>query len=304
MAKPSDHYATLGVPQTATAAEIKRAYRRKAKEHHPDAGGKEDAFKAVSGAYDVLCDPEKRKAYDAERSMAGKGERQAPSGRSYPYRRTPSTQPAASSEVSDETFADLLGSMGFGQGMPGSWQDAWPGTKEPRKPSSGVRAEATLTFAQALEGTAMTLRDGTGVTLPPGTYDGLVLRFPGKARDADGQPADLQVTVRVKADPTWSRDAADLVVDLPVSVREATLGGEVTLRSPGGVTLKAKVPAGSRDGRRLRFRGKGARRLDGEGHGDLLATLRVAIPRNLDEESRKAYEGLPDDGTELRRHLR
>jgi curved DNA-binding protein len=145
------------------------------------------------------------------------------------------------------------------------------------------------------------------VTIPPGATDGGKLRFKGKGEPgiAGGPPGDLYVVTHIAPHPYFSRDGADVVLDLPISVAEAALGTTVTIPTPDGKKAKLKIPPGTQDGKVLRLRGKGAPRLKKSGHGDLKARVHVRVPEQLSDADREIFERLlrEQPGDSLRTHI-
>ena len=284
-----DFYATLGVSKDASPEEVKKAYRKLARDLHPDRNpgdaASEQRFKEVGEAYGVLSDPEQRQQYDAVRAMGGGGPRFQAGG------------PGGAG------FEDVFSGM-FGGGAPGGQQYRAQGFEDmlgnlfgggfQRGPQKGsdVAATTEVSFRQAAAGETVTLRTGTGTIttrLPVGVRDGQRIRLRGKGRPGqNGGPAgDLLLTVRVAAHPVFSTEGKDLRVRVPVSFDEAALGATVEVPTLDGSHVKVKVPAGTTSGRTLRVRGRGLTTKDGV--GDLLATIEVAVPSKL---SRKAKEAL------------
>ena len=154
------------------------------------------------------------------------------------------------------------------------------------------------------------MRSGAGgsvsVTVPAGATDGGKLRFKGKGGPGEnGGPAgDLYVTTHIRRHPYYSRDGADVVLDLPVSFAEAALGTEVRVPTPDGGHVKLKIPAGTQSGKVLRMRGKGAPNLSGSGYGDLKVRVNVAVPESLTDEQREALEAFAGLSAEdVRAHI-
>jgi molecular chaperone DnaJ len=347
MAATRSLYDVLGVKKNASADEIKKAYRKLAREHHPDRNpGNEEAearFKEVQTAYDVLKDPDKRKQYDA---FGENGARGGPGGFNF--------------DVGDlGDLGDLFGGL-FGRGGRGrtqtrergrrgadaeahvnvSFEDslrgvqvqvpveletacsechgsgARPGTSPricPECNGRGVVSESQGLFAlsqpcERCRGNGTVIEDpcpkcnGSGrerrtrrytVKIPAGARDGTRIRLKGKGEAGwGGAPAgDLFVVTHVEPSPLYERRGNDLLVTVPVSYADAALGATVEVPTPDG-PVSLKVPAGSEDGKLLRIRGRGAPKLSGGGKGDVLARLRIEVPKRLNKKQRELLEEL------------
>ncbi len=382
MAPSENYYDILGVKKDASEDDIKRAFRRLARKHHPDAGGSEEKFKEINEAYEVLSDAEKRKQYDQYGQYFGGqvppgyqpgaggfgGAGRGPGGFNY--------QTVNVGDLGDlGDLGDIFGSVfggggGFGGGRRAAQQRTHRGTD--------VQADLNLSFEEAFKGTSAKIDleraeacaacsgtgakpgtsrttcpacggtghvsqgqglfgfsrecprcEGTGqiledpctvcrgagqvvrpkpvtINVPPGATDGGKLRFKGKGEPGSngGPPGDLYVVTHMRPHRFYTRDGADVIVELPVSVAEAALGTELTVPAPDGTKVKLKVPAGTQDGKVLRIRGKGARKLSGKGNGDLKVRVKVQVPKDLSDEQRKLFEELKATQSEdLRAHL-
>jgi curved DNA-binding protein len=289
-----DYYDVLGIKRGASDDEIRRAYRKLARQYHPDVNkdaGAEGRFKEISEAYEVLRDPEKRERYDrlgtnwarAGADAGGRGFEDA-------FGQGGFRQGDVRVEFGDGEFSDLFeGLFGGQRGGAGGFEDfAIRGTDQ----------EATLELAleEAAAGgrRRVTLGDGRSfdVNFPAGVKDGQRIRLAGKGgAGRRGAPAgDLFLRVRIRPHPYFRVDGRDLQIDVPVSPWEAALGATVPVRTLDG-TARVRVPAGSSSGRRLRLRGKGMPGPRG-GHGDLYATVQIAVPRELSDEERELFERL------------
>jgi curved DNA-binding protein len=298
-----DFYDTLGVPRTATQDEIQRAYRKLARQHHPDVNsdpGAEDRFKEISEAYDVLSDPQTRRRYDAfgpdfrqvpedvdpeafQRSRAGAGTAGGFGGGGF------GTGPGG--DLGGINIEDLLGGIFGGRGfgpIPGADQEA------------GLE----LTVEEAFQGghRSVTLEGPDGrrtldVRIPAGVTDGQRIRLAGQGgRGSEGAPnGDLYFVVRIAPHPRYRVDGRDLYVDLPLTPWEAALGTSVAVETPGGET-KVKVPAGTSSGRRLRLRERGLPHPRGR-HGHLYAEVKIMVPAKLTDEERRLFEQLAATST-------
>lgn len=322
-------YEVLGVSRDASQDDIRKAYRKLARQYHPDVNpgdaSAEDKFKQISEAYAVLSDAEKRRSYDefgdvsleagfdpeaARRAREAFGARfgGAPGGAGAgPFGGFEfETEPGGGAEFHFGDLDDLLGDL-FSR----------RGTRRGPRPGRDLEAELELDFLEAAHGGERRLTvarpDARGhpvpetitVRIPPGVSDGGRIRIPAKgAPGAQGGPAgDLYARIHIRPHPIFRREGRDVHVDVPVTVREAALGARIevpTLEGRATVT----VPAGSDSGRRLRLRGKGIRDPRGGPSGDLFATLRIRVPRHLDEEGRRAVESLAKyDPPDLRKGL-
>ena len=318
-----NYYETLGVREDATAAEIKKAYRKLAREHHPDRNPDdpeaEETFKAVQEAYGTLGDEEKRKTYDRMRRdpFAGRDFRGAPGGdpsggRFYrtpdgTYVRVESTGfgPDEGYQFSDEGI-DGLGGLGdlFGQFFGGGGRGPSPFGQQGaprREPPRGADVESRLaiSFEEALRGgkTEVTLPSGETVriTIPKGVEDGTKVRLRGRGGEGPGGTrGDLYITFEVRPSARFRRDGDDLTATETINVAEALLGTTRTITTAYGDTIKLTIPPGTQPGERLRLRNQGVRTDDGA--GALYVEIAVTIPTELtDEEALRAWaenEGL------------
>ncbi len=274
-----DPYATLGVARDATQDDIRKAYRRLAKQHHPDLNPgnakAEERFKEVSAANELLSDAEKRARFDrGEIDAAGQEQAPRPSYREYaenePGRRYGRAGPAPGGWSADD-LSEIFGGM-FDEARRGGG------------PIRGGDEHYTLTtsFIDAVTGATprLTLPDGRtlDVKIPPGTSDGQVLRLRNQGSPGwNGGPAgDALIEIRVLPHKFFKRDGQDIRLDLPVTLQEAVLGGPVEVITPGG-PVRMRIPPGSDTGTELRLRGRGIPALGSRPAGDLYATLRVVV---------------------------
>ena len=357
-----DFYKELGVSSDASADEIKRAYRKLARDLHPDTNSEPSAaerFKAVSEAHSVLSDTAKRKEYDETRRLFAGGGRGRFNGGNFGGFSGDGAEFNlndlfdAAGQTGGANIGDLFGGL-FGRG-------AQPRPSRPRR-GNDLETETELSFMEATKGVAMPLRltspapctnchgsgarpgtspkvcpncngsgvisrnqgafgfsepctecrgsgsiiehpcqecQGTGVTtrtrtinvrIPPGVEDGQRIRLAGQGEAGlRGAPSgDLYVTVHVKSDKVFGRDGDDLTVTVPVAFHELALGATLSVPTLEG-KVGVRVPKGTSDGRILRVRGRGVPKRSG-GHGDLLVTVKVAVPPNLDGEAQEALE--------------
>ena len=277
-----DPYEVLGVPKSATPEEIRKAYRQLAKKLHPDLnpGDKraEERFKEVSVANDLLSDPEKRRRYDAGEIDAAGAEKAPPQGRYYreyaggaghPYE---SPSGYADFAESDDLFAELLRR---------SREQAR------RRPGADLHFVLSVPFLDAINGATKTVTLPHGGTLevkiPPGVEDGQVLRLKGKGEPSPGEgpPGDALVQIVVEPHGYFTREGDDIHLELPISLKEAVLGGEVRAPTPTG-SVMLKVPKRSNTGDVLRLKGKGVR--TGRRAGDEMIRLKIMTPTEPDPE--------------------
>jgi len=343
---PKSLYEVLGVSKNASQDEIKKAYRKLVREVHPDRNpGNEERFKEVQSAYDVLSDPEKRKQYDRFGSANGRFAGGAgPAG-------------GTTFDFGDFDLGDIFGGL-FNRGG---------GREQPQRGQRGndVEVEVRVSFEDALRGVQTTVPvqlelachtchgtgaapgtapqtcpqcNGTGVVatsqglfalqqpcprcrgmgsivetpcptchgsgrerrtkrytvkIPAGVKDGTRIKLKGKGEAGYGGAAagDLYVVTRVEPSKLYERRGDDLVVNVPVSFPTATLGGTVEVPTPEG-PVSLKIPAGTEDGKLLRIKGRGAPRLKGDGQGDVLARVRIAVPKRVNKKQRELLEQL------------
>jgi molecular chaperone DnaJ len=281
-----DFYEVLGVDRKAPADEIKRAYRKLARQNHPDRNpgdtAAEERFKEVQQAYDALSDPEKRKQYDAGGMFAGFGGGRGSGG-------------GFASDLGD-IFSSFFGRRGA----------------EPR-PARGrdLETEVQLSFDQAMAGTEVSVSvpkhatcetcGGSGLTaqrkryrvkIPAGVHDGSRIRIAGKGEDGPmgGRPGDLYVVARVAPSPIFrQRPDGNLEVTVPITFAEAIQGATIEVPTLTG-TKRIRVPAGTQHGTVQRLRGEGPPRPGGRGRRDILYRLEIEVPRDLSREQRRAVE--------------
>ncbi|WP_108683361.1 DnaJ C-terminal domain-containing protein [Methyloceanibacter sp. wino2] len=286
-----DLYSALGVAKSASADEITKAYRKLAKKLHPDLnpGDKvaEEKFKEVSHAYSILKDEEQRGKYDRGEIDASGQER--PEARYYrEYAGGPGGARYHSSAGYEDMgdFSDLFGDM-FGGGMGGRSQR---GGARFSMPGQDAQYHLDIPFLDAVNGTKtrITLPDGStlDVTIPPGVNAGQVLRLKGKGHPGlgEGPPGDALVEVGVRPHPVFKREGNDIVVELPISLDEAVLGGKVEIPTIGG-KVAMNVPSGANSGQTLRLKGRGVK-----GKGDQLVKLNVVMPEKVDDELKAFIE--------------
>ena len=280
-----DPYKTLGVKKDASQEEIQKAYRRRAKKLHPDLNPgdshAEEQFKEVSAAYDLLSDTEKRARFDrGEIDASGAARTERSYYRDFGERRAgnPYASNAGFADFSDFADADDIMSAFFGRS----------GQRNRNRRGSDARYSLDVDFLDAVNGgtRTVTLPDGStlDVKIPPGTRDGQVLRLRGKGQPGFGEapPGDALIEVHVRPHPLFRREGDDIQIDLPISVRDAVLGGKLRVPTPTG-TVTMTIPKWSNTGAKLRLKGKGILRPDGS-RGDEFVTLKIMLPEKPDPE--------------------
>ncbi len=304
MPEVKDHYKTLGVAETASADEIKKAYRKLARTYHPDQnqGDKkaEERFKEVQDAYDTLHDAEKRKQYDLMRKhpfgafgdgYGGRGQAGGRGGASYTF---DSGDPfggfgdffSRSGAGGQESFGDVFGRVFSGQGGTGGPQPRSRARSRPRDTSTDLR----LSFDQALRGgkTEVQLPGGEviRIDIPRGVASGLKIRLKGHGEaGAGGKRGDLYVTFVVEPSPTFRREGDDLYLTATIPVMDALLGTSRSITNAYGQTVKLPIAAGTQPGEVYRLKGQGVE--SAKGKGDLYVEVHVAIPKNLTAEQQE-----------------
>jgi molecular chaperone DnaJ len=306
-----DFYAILGVSKDISEADLKKTYRKLARQYHPDSNpgdAKAEAkFKEISEAHSVLADPETRKEYDQVRAM-GSGARFTSGGGGQPGGFEDvfggmfgGGRPQQRAGFQQNGFEDILGGM-FGGGGFGQPTGGFRGAGGPIKGRDLV-ANTVLDFITAIHGDTITLQPAGGkpikVKIPAGVSDGQKIRLKGKGEASidGGESGDLVITVTVRKHPVFERDGLNLRVDVPVTFVEATLGATIEVPTLGGEPVRLRVAPGTPSGRVLRVKGRGVSTPKGE--GDLLATVQVAVPSHLPAGAREALEAfaeaMPDE---------
>ena len=277
-----DFYKVLGVDKKASADEIKKKYRSLARDLHPDKtqgdSALEEKFKAVSEAYDILSDSKKRAEYDEARSLFERGGFRAPQGGF-----------GGGGDFGDifgggnpqDIFANLFGGAGMRRG--------------PRK-GQDLQTESTITFKESIFGTTLDLKlnlDGKNpqnitARVPAGVNDGAKIRVKGKGAPGEAGSGDLFILLTVKPHPVFSRKGENLLITLPVTFAEATLGADIKVPTLAGDDVTVRLAAGTPTGRVLRVKGRGITK--GATTGDLLVTVEVQVPRRVEGEALEALK--------------
>ena len=280
-----DFYKVLGIDKKAAADEIKKKYRALARDLHPDKTKgdleKEEKFKAVSEAYEILSDTKKRAEYDEARSL---------------FERGGFRSPQAGFQGGD--FHDV-----FGGGNP---QDIFAslfggsGRRGPRK-GQDLQTEATITFRESVFGTTLDLHLATdrgqaqniSARVPTGVSDGAKIRVKGKGAAGEAGPGDLFIQLYVKPHPIFSRKGENLVITLPVTFAEAALGADIKVPTMAGDDVTVRIAPGTPNGRTLRVKGRGITK--GSTTGDLLVTVEVQVPQRVDGKALDALKTFAEE---------
>ena len=316
-----DYYKILGVPKTATAEEIKKAYRKLARQYHPDINKKPEAekrFKELNEANEVLADPDKRKRYD---QLGPDWERYAAAGGGFPggngspggSGRTQWTYAGSSGAGGSNPFGEEAGFSDFFRTIFGEGFESQPRRGARTRARAGADSEhvVEVTLPEAGNGAARTLElrgeDGKTRTLevriPAGVRDGQRIRLAGQGGygQGGGPSGDLYLKVSVRPHPFFTRDGDDLRAELPVALHEALLGAEVTVPTLKG-RVSLRIPPETQNGRTIRLAGQGLPRAGG-GSGDLFVTVKVVLPTKLTERERELAATLAERGDDVRAHL-
>lgn len=284
-----DYYDILGVKPDASEAEIKAAYRKLARQYHPDKNkeaGAEERFKAINEANEALRDPEKRRAYDQLRAGGYRGGEQ--------FRPPPGWGQGGGFDFGDGAegdFSDFFESL-FGRAAGGG-----PRAARPRR-GRDVQAQVQIDLQTAFDGgrTRLALHDGGGqervleVKIPAGIQSGQVIRLGGQGQPgaAGGPNGDLLLEVSIRDDPRFKLDGRNVLHVLPLAPWEAALGATVPVPTLAG-SVDLRIPPGSQSGRKLRLKGRG---LPGNPAGDQFVELSIRAPVAESDAQREAYEGL------------
>jgi curved DNA-binding protein len=305
-----DYYKTLGLEKSATTDQIKKAYRKLARQYHPDVNPNnaeaERKFKEINEAHEVLSDEEKRRKYDQlgadwqRYQQAGAGAGRAggfdwsqyghPGGGFGGYGQAGSGDPFGNTDFSD-FFSSIFGGMG-GEGRPG-------GHSARASAGQDYQAELELTLAEAYEGGPRTLTVNgkkLRINIQPGAEDGQTIRLRDQgAPGRNGGPAgSLYITLRIAPDPRYTRTGSDLTMDVPVSLYTALLGGQQVVETLSG-PVKITVKPETQNGTRLRLRGKGFPVYKQAGQfGDLYLRLNVTLPQHLTDKEKELFRQLAE----------
>ncbi len=309
-----DYYKVLGLARTATADDVKKAYRRLARKFHPDVSKETNAeqkFKEVQEAYEVLKDPEKRAAYDQLGSEWKSGQQFRPPpdwGSGFEFRGGPrqargGARQGAHMEFEEaEGFSDFFSSLFGGRGFGGADGSPFGGSTSPAARDHHARVDIDLEEAYA--GTTRTLDlkrpelkpDGTlelkthtvRVTIPVGVTEGQLIRLAGQGERATGggRSGDLYLEIHIRPHRLYQLEGRDVTLTLPIAPWESALGATVTVPTPGG-GVEMRIPPNSQSGQKLRLRGRG---LPGQPPGDQYVQLKVIVPPANSPEARALFE--------------
>jgi curved DNA-binding protein len=323
-----DYYATLGVKRDSSQDEVRKAYRKLARQYHPDVNpdnkAAEEKFKEVNEAYEVLSDPEKRKKYDElgahwkeyEQWQRAGGRGEPPFGAQGAYAGAGPFGGGGQYQyysVNPEHLEDILGGESpfsdfftqfFGGGlggMAGAGVRGGPGGRvRTARPRRGQNYEATLDIplADTYDGATRVLQfQGTDgqpkrleVKIPAGIADGQTIRLAGQGAPGPAGSGDLLVHVRILPDPRFERQGVDLRERIEVPLTVAMLGGEAPVPLPNGKRVMLTIPAGTQNGKVFRLRGKGMPRVNTTERGNLYAEVSVQLPTQLTPEQKSAFE--------------
>lgn len=287
-----DLYQVLGVSKRASDEEIRKAYRKLAKENHPDLNpgnaAAAERFKKISSANDILADPAKRRQYDAG-EIDHKGDPRGGTWRPHPgQRRGAGAGGGGPSGGFGGAGGDAFGfsdifSDVFGGGRGGPGFSGFRGASR----GSDLRYTLEVDFLEAVKGAKkrVTLPEGgvLDLTVPEGVTDGQVLRLKGKGAPASqgGEAGDALVEIKVKPNATFKRQGDDILIDMPISIDEAVLGAKIEVPTIDG-RVQLTIPKGTSSGKIFRLKGKGVRQRDGI-FGDELVTVRIVMPETIDD---------------------
>jgi curved DNA-binding protein len=312
-----DYYATLGVARDAGAEDIKKAFRKLARKHHPDVAkdkkAAEEKFKEINEAYEVLSDPEKREKYDRLGARWKEGDFQPPPG----WQGQPAGGNGAQgqefhfdgtgfSDFFEQYFGGGGRARGFEEMFRGGGRGAQAGQEFAMR-GSDIEGDILVTLDEVLKGstriislqrlnptTGQTETDTIKVRIPPGVQEGQAIRVRGKGGPGigGGEPGDLYLRPRFAAHPDFRARGADLYYDLELAPWEGVLGASVTVPALNGGQVKLRIPSGTKNGQQFRIRGQGLPKGKSGERGDLYAVVSVQLPPQVTEEERELWEKL------------
>ena len=279
-----DLYAILGVKKSDNADAIKKQYRKLARELHPDKtkGDKklEEKFKDVSEAYEVLSDDKKKAEYDEMRDAFKSG--RAPRGGFQQGQGFPGGFQGGGD------FSDIFGDL-FGGG----------GRRGPRR-GQDLQTQTTISFRDSVYGSEITIRTGVEpftTRIPAGIKDGAKIKLKGRGAPGEGGPGDLFIVVHVTPHPLFKRDENNLLMTLPVTFTEATLGADIAVPTMSGEEVKVRLAPGTPNGKKLKIKGHGIKR--NHEQGDLILTIEVQVPQRLDSKAEKLLKEFAEETKEF-----
>ena len=299
-----DPYQILGVSRSATADEIKKAYRKLAKVHHPDLkpgdAKNEERFKEISGAYSLLSDPDKRARFDRGEINADGQDQHPGFGRRGRAGGGGRSSQSAEDIFNEDWFSDLFsGSRRGAGGRSGGGRRGpfWGGDEDDSRTGRGrdINYSVSVSFIEAAAGAKRRVNLSNGksidVTIPPGTEDQQKLRLKGQglSNPAGGSPGDAIVEVLVESHPFFTRQDNDIHVEVPITIYEAVLGASIRVPTISG-QVAVRVPAGANTGSILRLRGKGIPNAKSGTAGDQYVKLKVMLPEPPDSELARFME--------------
>lgn len=291
-----DYYETLGVAKTATHDEIRKAFRKLARIHHPDVAkdkkGAENKFKEINEAYEVLGDEEKRQKYDTLGADWERGGAQQRHSRAEGFG-------DGGASFGGTGFSDFFEQF-FAGGRGQARSNSFGGFPQPSARGEDIEADLLVTIEEALHGAKKKIsfrRSGSAgaesyeVRIPQGVRDGQKIRLAGQGGSAGRGPAgDLYLRVRFAQHPDFRVEGSDLIHELELPVWKAVLGAEVAVPTPEG-SVRVKIPAGSQPGKKLRLKGRGLPS-GKETRGDFYVMLAITLPKTVSDEERKLWEKL------------
>jgi len=307
----TDLYKTLGIKKTASKADVKSAYRSLAKKYHPDYNKGDtkiaERFKDVSAAYRILGDEEQRRRYDRG-EIDENGNQRAPMGAGGfagggfkrsgfgfgGYGRAPNANNEFDMEDAENLFSEFFRSTKGRSNAPKQTHNPYQSSK--RSKGLDISYEVTIGFEESITGGTrrMTLNDGRSldIKIPPGIQGGQVIRLSGQGGPGVGSApkGDALVEVHVAPHPYYRREGNDIHLELPITLDEAVLGGDIQVPTPSG-KLTIRIPRNSSSGKRLRLKGKGVKRKDTE--GNMYVSLKINLPEKRDPALEKLMKEWP-----------
>jgi DnaJ-class molecular chaperone len=313
MATKKDYYEVLGVKRDASEKDIRGAYRRLARQYHPDVSpndkAAEERFKEISEAYEVLSEKEKRAKYDRYGHNWEFGEQAEAARKAGGFRQGPYSY-SNSSAGGNPNMEDIFGGGGadfgsmFGDLFGGGGRGGRSRVHYETMPGQDIEQPVTVSLEEAYAGTtrmlAMPGPEGTPrrleVKIPAGVREGSRVRVASEGAPSPfgGPKGDLYLVVSIMPHKTFEREGDDLHVKVPAPLHVAVLGGEIEVPTPKGTKLALRLPAETQNGRKFRLKGQGMPHLGGGGHGDLFAEVQVVLPTQLNDEERALFQRLAE----------